>query len=87
MTTTRYKIGGSGGIPRFGGLLHGELEALGRHKGNGWVCPWATVGVVRCWYGKVCLWMMVAVVCQRSTRLLERTHAKLCCVHVKPKRA
>ena len=32
------------------------------HKDNGQVCPWTTGGVVRCWYGQVCLWMMVAVV-------------------------
>ena len=46
---------------RFGGLLRGELEALHGHKGYGWVCPWMTVGVVRCQYGRICLgqrWML-----------------------------
>ena len=81
------QIGSSGGIPRSEGLLHGELEALGRHKDNGQVCPWATVGVFRCWYGRVCPGTMVAVVGRRGARLLKRTHAKLRCVHVKPKRA
>ena len=43
VTTTHYKIGGSVVTPRFGGLLHRELEALHGHKGYGrWVLSGAS---------------------------------------------
>ena len=43
-------------MPRFGGLLHGELVSLHMHRGYGRVCPWTMVGVVGCGFGRVCLW-------------------------------
>ena len=46
VTGTLYKIGGSGGLLRFGGLLHGKLEALCGYRRYGRVCPKTTVDVV-----------------------------------------
>ena len=68
--TVRYKIGGSVVTPRFVGLLH-------RHKGYGGVCPWTTVEIVWCRYGRACTEITVGVVGWRGARLSERTHTKL----------
>ena len=62
VTAKRYKIGGSIVTIVFGGLLQGELEALHGHKSYERVCPWTTVVVVGCRYGRVCTGTMVVVV-------------------------
>ena len=76
VSAKRYNIGSSIATPKFGGLLHEELEALHGHKGFGWVCPWTTVSVVGCWYCRVCRGTAVDVVGWRGARLSESTRVK-----------
>ena len=52
VTATRYKIV----TPWFSGLLHGQfgISAWAQGLWTGLVCPWMTIGVTECCYGRVC---------------------------------